>query len=205
MKSNLLSKHSCQSCCCVRCWWKKLINRLLLNYRLSINRFHASISFFAAKSKMAAPSTAGATEVVKDTIDDILLLSALREEGKAELLEILESVKGPKCLVIDVQLGGLLNQIIVEGSRFLKDNDVEYFRELKDEGLGDFLNPNAVGGGSSSGGMGNSDNTNAPENIVYLVRPHLPLMILIANQIKMSTKSGEWVIGGNNQSNKVVL
>lgn len=116
-----------------------------------------------------------ATEPAKDTIDDMLLLSALREEGKSELLEILESIRGRKCLVTDVQLGGLLGQIVVEGSRFFSDNDVEHLRELKEEGLGDFIT---------------STSTEAPDHIVYIVRPHLPLMSLIANQIKAATRTG---------------
>ena len=114
-----------------------------------------------------AETPAGPPEVPKDTIDDILMLSELREEGKAELLEILSEIRGRKCLVIDVQLGGLISQIIVEGSRFLKDNGVQYFRELKGE-LEDFV--------TDSG----RDN---PENIIYLVRPNLSIMKLIAQQI----------------------
>lgn len=114
-----------------------------------------------------AEAPAGPPEVPKDTIDDILMLSELREEGKAELLEILSEIRGRKCLVIDVQLGGLLSQIIVEGSRFLKDNGVQYFRELKGE-LGDFISDSV------------RDN---PENIIYLVRPNLSIMKLIAQQI----------------------
>lgn len=120
-----------------------------------------------------APPTA---EPAKDTIDDMLLLSALREEGKCELLEILESIRGRKCLVTDVQLGGLLSQIVVEGSRFFSDNDVEHLRELKEEGLGDFFT---------------STSTEAPDHIVYIVRPHLPLMSLIANQIRNAIKTGK--------------
>lgn len=121
-------------------------------------------------------TTAAAAEPVKDTIDDMLLLSALREEAKAELLELLEGISGSKCLITDVQLGGLLNQIIVEGSRFLKDNEVEHFRELRDEPLGSFIN---------SEGM-----QSVPENIVYLVRPQLPLMNLIASQMKTAERNG---------------
>lgn len=123
-----------------------------------------------------ATTTAPAVEPVKDTIDDMLLLSALREEGKAELLEILESIRGSKCLVTDVQLGGLLGQIVVEGSRFFSDIDVEHLRELKEEGLGDFVT---------------STSTDAPDHIVYIVRPHLPLMNLIASQVKTATRAGK--------------
>jgi len=68
-----------------------------------------------------ASSATPPPDPVKDTIDDLLLLSALREEGKAELLEILDSIRGRKCIVTDAQIGGLLSQIIVEGPKFLGD------------------------------------------------------------------------------------
>ncbi|KAJ1439376.1 hypothetical protein B484DRAFT_391800, partial [Ochromonadaceae sp. CCMP2298] len=106
----------------------------------------------------------------KDTIDDLLLLSALREEAKAELLDLLESLPGSKGLIIDKQLGGLINQIIPEGSRTLKDSEVGYFRELTQE-VGDF-------------GAG-------PDFMVYLVRPELGLMRLVAGQIGGQYKRGQ--------------
>ena len=134
---------------------------------------------------MATASTTPAAEPVKDTIDDMLLLSALREEGKAELKDILDSIRGRKCLVTDAQLGGLLSQIIVEGSKFLHDNDVDYLRELKDEGLKDFTAQ------QQHGEDGQRAVADIPENIIYIVRPHLPLMNLIANQINEAAKSGK--------------
>lgn len=134
---------------------------------------------------MASASTSAAVEPAKDTIDDMLLLSALREEGKAELLDILDSIRGRKCLVTDAQLGGLLSQIIVEGSKFLHDNDVDYLRELKDEGLKDFTSVQQIGENGQRVGV-----ADIPENIVYIVRPHLPLMNLIANQINEAAKNG---------------
>jgi hypothetical protein len=110
-----------------------------------------------------------------DRLDDILPLSALREDGRVELLEILESLRGRKCLMVDVQLAGLISQIIPEGSKFLKDNGVQYFRELKGE-LQDFI--------SESG-------RDVPENIVYLVRSTISLMKLVANQIRTATRMGK--------------
>jgi hypothetical protein len=123
---------------------------------------------------MATPAVS--SEPLKDTIDDMLTLSALREDAKSELLELLEGISGTKCLITDVQLGGLLNQVIVEGSRFLKDNDVEHFRELRDEPLGHFINAEGLQA--------------VPDNIIYLVRPQLPLMNLIASQMKSAEKNG---------------
>lgn len=108
-------------------------------------------------------------------IDNIIRLSAMREDGKSELIDILQSLRGRKCLVLEPQLGGLLNLIIQEGSRILKENGVQYFRELRGE-LGEFI--------TDSGGR------DTPENIVYLVRPNLSLMKVIANQIQTYLKSG---------------
>lgn len=113
-------------------------------------------------------------EPAKDSIDDILMLSELREEGKAELLEILSELRGRKCLVVDVQLSGLISQIIVEGSRFLRDNGVQYLCELKGQ-LGDFDN-----------------GKDTPENIIYMVRPNLPTMKLIAEQINEAVMRGAY-------------
>lgn len=103
-----------------------------------------------------------------DFADGIIQLSALKEEAKAELLDILTSTRGRKCLIVDVQLEGLLNQVIVEGSKFFKENGVQYFRELKDD-LDQFV-------GEIS--------REVPDNYVYLVRPHAHNMKLIAQQIK---------------------
>lgn len=101
-------------------------------------------------------------------------LGSLRDGARQELLFIIQSLRGRKCLVVQSELGGLLNQIIVEGSKLLKENGVQHFRELRGE-LGDF---------SSEGGR------DVPDNIVYLVRPSLPLMKVIADQIRACIKTG---------------
>lgn len=53
---------------------------------------------------------------LKPHIDAILPLSTIRDEGKNELLEILMTLRGRKCLVLEPHIGGLLNLIIPEGS-----------------------------------------------------------------------------------------
>ena len=103
------------------------------------------------------------------------MFDEVRENAKSELLDIIDSLRGLKCLVVQTELEGLLNQVIVEGSKALKDIGVEYFRELRGE-LGDF---SAVDSGRS-----------VPDNIIYLVRPCLSTMKLIANQIHSCNKSG---------------
>jgi hypothetical protein len=50
-------------------------------------------------------------------IDAILPLQTLCENGKNELMEILMSLRGRKCLVIEPQLGGLLNIILPDGGK----------------------------------------------------------------------------------------
>jgi len=110
----------------------------------------------------------------REYIDNIVKLSILRDEGKLELIEIVQSLRGRKCLVVEPQLSNLLNMIIPEGSRVLKENGVQYFRDLKGE-LGEFV--------SETG-------RDIPENIVYIVRPNLALMKVIAKQIHVHLKSG---------------
>lgn len=46
-----------------------------------------------------------------------LRVEALREEGRAELVDLLESLPGSKCLVLEGHIGGLLNHVIPEGSK----------------------------------------------------------------------------------------
>lgn len=46
-----------------------------------------------------------------------LRLEALREEGRAELVDLLESLPGNKCLVLESHIGRLLNHVIPEGSK----------------------------------------------------------------------------------------
>ena len=100
-------------------------------------------------------------------------LSTIREDGQSELLEILDTLQGRKCVVLDTQLGGRLNHILADGSRLLKENGVVFFRELRAE-LGEF--PLADGG--------------EPDHILYLVRPSIPHMKLIASQIRTRLKQG---------------
>lgn len=117
----------------------------------------------------------GAQPAGTDSVFNALLpLTQLREAARLDLLDIIQSLRGRKCLVVQSELGGLLNQIIVEGSKMLKENGVQHFRELRGE-LGDF---------STESGR------DVPDNIIYLVRPSLPMMRVIANQIHACIKAG---------------
>jgi hypothetical protein len=107
--------------------------------------------------------------------NDSVNLNLLREDGKNELLEILETIRGKKCLVLDAQLGGLLNLIVLEGSKLLKENGVHHFRDLKGD-LGDFT--------SESGAR------DVPDNIIYLCRANISLMKVIAKQVQACISRG---------------
>lgn len=47
-------------------------------------------------------------------------LSDIRDDAKGELLEILESLRGQKCLVLDPHIASLLNHVVIEGSKLLR-------------------------------------------------------------------------------------
>jgi hypothetical protein len=118
--------------------------------------------------------TKGSTENIRDSIDDLLHLSLLREEVKAEVNEVLDSVRGRKCLVIDHAIANLLNHVFGDSVKFFKENGVSYYKELQCD-ISDFMN---------------DLNRDAPENIIYLVRPHLANMKDIAQQIRSLMQIG---------------
>jgi hypothetical protein len=100
----------------------------------------------------------------------------LREEGKTELLEILDSLRGKKCLVTEADLRKLLTQKVFTGDRELRDNGVEYFRNLSIENVEDFI--------SGSG-------RDVPDHIVYIVKPYLSVMKTLSWQIREYLKAGD--------------
>ena len=65
----------------------------------------------------------------------------------------------------------------------IKDNGVQYFRELRGV-LGDFTSNDTTSGG---GGL------SMPDHIVYLTRPTISNMKLIAKQIHGCIKSGAYL------------
>jgi hypothetical protein len=123
-------------------------------------------------SASASSSSSSTASPSPGVIDRLLPLNELRESAKTELLDVIDSLRGVKCLVVQSELGGLLNQVLVEGSRTLKGAGVQFFRELRGE-LGDFAGKDGVPGSRA-----------VPENVVYLVRPSLPHMRLIAHQVQ---------------------
>ncbi|KAI4972308.1 hypothetical protein ZWY2020_003233 [Hordeum vulgare] len=93
-----------------------------------------------------------------------LNLAALREQSQKELVSIIKSIRGNKCLVIDPKLAGALSLIL--HTSVLK----EHVTELR------ILSANPL-------------RTECPK-VVYLVRPQLSLMKLVADQIRNDESEG---------------
>ncbi|XP_048538198.1 vacuolar protein-sorting-associated protein 33 homolog [Triticum urartu] len=93
-----------------------------------------------------------------------LNLTALREQSQKELLSIIKSIRGKKCLVIDPKLAGTLSLILQ--TSVLK----EYGTELR------ILSADPL-------------QTECPK-VVYLVRSQLNFMKFVANQIKNDESKG---------------
>ncbi|KAJ3679896.1 hypothetical protein LUZ60_016174 [Juncus effusus] len=85
-------------------------------------------------------------------------LNSIREKSQKELLYILQTIRGRKCLVIDPKLGGTLS-LLIQSSR-LREGDVE-LRHLAADPI----------------------QTDA-SNVVFLVRPQINVMKIIANHIQ---------------------
>eukprot|EP01041_Mallomonas_annulata_P001442 gene1442-2776_t len=101
-------------------------------------------------------------------------LEEIRNQSQTELLEILDTLGGRKCIVLDNQISGLINHIVPEGSKVLKESGVHYIRDLRGE-LGDFI--------SESG-------RDIPDHIVYFTRPILSQMKTIASQVLPAIRAG---------------
>ncbi|XP_078167646.1 sec1/munc18-like (SM) proteins superfamily [Carex rostrata] len=93
-----------------------------------------------------------------------LNFNAIREKSQKDLLDILQTIRGKKCLVIDPKLGGTLSMLI-QFSR-LKEGD----GELR------YLSADPVQTDSS--------------NVVYLIRPQITVMKTIASHIQNDISKG---------------
>jgi hypothetical protein len=114
---------------------------------------------FPSASEMAAAAESGLTNAV-------LNVAAVKEFGRATLVQLLESVQGRKALVLDPQLSGPLSYIAER--QLLKDHGVEKTA---------FLLPQRL-----------DTDTKA---IIYLVRPDVQLMKHLALQIRAHAKEGQ--------------
>ncbi|KAJ4747204.1 Vacuolar protein-sorting-associated protein [Rhynchospora pubera] len=93
-----------------------------------------------------------------------LNLNAIRDKAQKDLLDILLTIRGKKCLVIDPKLGGTLS-LLIQFSR-LKDGDVE-LRHLSADPV-------------------QTDSS----NVIYLIRPQLTVMKTIASHIQNGISKG---------------
>ena len=110
----------------------------------------------------------------RDFVDEILKLSALKEDAKAELTEVFESQRGRKAFLVDNMLFNIINQIVPESSTFWAEHGVVLTRDIS-------LDSNSVVGDCCK---------EAADNYIYLVRPHLPTMRIVAHQIKSMADFG---------------
>jgi hypothetical protein len=101
----------------------------------------------------------------------------LRHQGRSELLEILDSLRGRKCLVLEPSVMRLLSEILFEGDQqLMKDNNVYQC---------DINAPNLSAIFESDIGY------DLPDNICYLVRPNFTMMKTVSKHIRECSKSGE--------------
>lgn len=86
-------------------------------------------------------------------------LSALREHGQNELIDVLDSIRGKKALVLDPQFTGPLG--LIAGVSMLKEHGVERIYHLSDAAL-----------------------QAESKNVLYLVRPKVKYMKQIAKHVQ---------------------
>ena len=102
----------------------------------------------------------------------------IRENGKAELLEILDSLRGRKCLVVEPSFRRMLSEIIFQSDQqIFKENNVHQY---------DINTANLAA--SFETDLGRRD---SPDNVCYLVRPNFATMKLVARHIRDCVKSGD--------------
>lgn len=101
----------------------------------------------------------------------------LRHQGRSELLEILDSLRGRKCLVLEPSIMRLLSEILFEGDQqLMKDNNV-YQCDINAPSLSVIFESD----------IGHD----LPDNICYLVRPNFTMMKTVSRHIRECVKSGE--------------
>ena len=87
--------------------------------------------FLRDSSRTTPEKSAMATNNGSSTLARAVInLNSLRDDANMELADILDSVAGPKCLVLDPCLGGPLNLVVTEGPKMFQAHGVESFIEL---------------------------------------------------------------------------
>ncbi|GAM27805.1 hypothetical protein SAMD00019534_109810 [Acytostelium subglobosum LB1] len=115
-----------------------------------------------AITKKAAPIV---LSQIPNISSKVLNLTSIREQSKRELGEALSIIKGPKALVMDPKIIGLLNLIV--DPQFLISNGTERNYELK---------------------PGRLDTQSA--NIIYIIRPKIKYMHIIKEHIQRHLDDG---------------
>lgn len=78
-------------------------------------------------------------------------------------------------MVIDPQLSGFVSIILQDSSKFWKENGVQSVSELASDAASPFPD----------------SSRDVPENVLYLIRAHLPNMKIIATQIRHLARAGK--------------
>jgi hypothetical protein len=110
-------------------------------------------------------------------------IAAVREAGRAALLEVLEAHEGSKCLILDEDMGGLLNHVLPEGPRLLKEKGVVHVNPL-DANLSSPLSP-------------------PPVHFIYLVRPTTFHAKLVAAQVQRRVDSASVAGSGKKSASRL--
>jgi hypothetical protein len=99
-------------------------------------------------------------------------LKSLREVGKSELLQILDSLRGKKSVVVEKRFQKVLLEIVLDG-------DQEIFKDVYSY---DIYTKNLSEALQAQGGL--------PDNICYIVRPDFSMMKIVASHIKECVNAG---------------
>ena len=101
----------------------------------------------------------------------------LREQGKSELLEILDSLRGRKCIVLDNFLGRLLTEIVFEDDiQIMKENNVQQY-DISSKNLPEVLE--------------NDLGRELPDNICYLIRADFSMTKAVARHVRDCFRAGK--------------
>ena len=104
-------------------------------------------------------------------------ITQLKNEDRKELVEMLNSLRGRKCLIVEPALSGILRQLCRDTfSNLYKENDVSFHRTL---------------GSVDAGGAQYSEygDRELPEHIVYLIRPSVQEARIASREISTAVSA----------------
>lgn len=122
---------------------------------------------------MSTISSSDANELgAKESIDDILCFSAVRNDAKLAFVECINAVRGKKSVFVDKQLHGLILNLVDDVQKFNKENSLSCLSPL-DIQLQSY-----------------QEAKDATENVLYLVNANLEAVEMIADHIKLTSSAG---------------